>query len=86
MTTTTPRPTTNASLVTHVRLADGKRAEVSIVDGRIAALGAALPCEPGVPVEDGGDALLLPVSSKGIRIWTRPTGACAGIATKSGRS
>ncbi|MGF6368697.1 cytosine/adenosine deaminase-related metal-dependent hydrolase [Paraburkholderia sp. RAU6.4a] len=60
MTTTAPRPTTNASLVTHVRLADGKRAEVSIVDGRIAALGAALPCEPGVPVEDGGDALLLP--------------------------
>ncbi|KXU87440.1 cytosine deaminase [Paraburkholderia monticola] len=60
MTTTAPLRTTHASQITNVRLADGTRVDVSIADGRIAALGANLPREPGVPVEDGGDALLLP--------------------------
>ncbi|MFM0593499.1 amidohydrolase family protein [Paraburkholderia dilworthii] len=52
--------TTHALLITDVRLPDGARVDVSIADGRIAALGPNLPREPGVMLEDGAGALLLP--------------------------
>ncbi|MFM0644838.1 amidohydrolase family protein [Paraburkholderia bryophila] len=52
--------TTHALLITNVRLPDGARVDVSIADGRIAALGPNLPREPGVTREDGAGALLLP--------------------------
>ncbi|ASL41967.1 N-isopropylammelide isopropyl amidohydrolase [Burkholderia sp. AD24] len=52
--------TTHTLLITHVRLPDGTRVDVSIADGRIAALGPNLPREPGVTLEDGAGALLLP--------------------------
>lgn len=52
--------TTHALLITDVRLTDGARVDVSIADGRIAALGPNLPREPGVTLEDGAGALLLP--------------------------
>jgi cytosine deaminase len=51
---------TNAWHITNVRMADGARVDVSIAGGRIAALGPDLPREPGVTVEDGAGALLLP--------------------------
>lgn len=54
-----PRPP-NPWLITNVRLADGAHVDVSIAAGRIAAIGPALPREPGVTVEDGAGALLLP--------------------------
>ncbi|MDR5884078.1 amidohydrolase family protein [Caballeronia sp. LZ032] len=46
--------------LSNLRLADGQRVSVTIEDKRIAALGPELAVPPGVPVEDGGDALLLP--------------------------
>ncbi|NIF77201.1 amidohydrolase family protein [Paraburkholderia sp. Cy-641] len=60
MTTTATPLTTNASLITNVRLADGARVDVSIAAGRIAALGPGLAREPGMRIEDGAGALLLP--------------------------
>jgi cytosine/adenosine deaminase-related metal-dependent hydrolase len=55
---------TNSWLITNVRPAHGPRADVrvdvSIADGRIAAIGPDLPREPGVTLEDGAGALLLP--------------------------
>jgi cytosine/adenosine deaminase-related metal-dependent hydrolase len=53
-------PSTNAWLITNVRLTDGTRVDVSIADGRIAAIGPDLAREPGIASEDGGGALLLP--------------------------
>jgi len=46
--------------LSNVRLADGQRVCVSVADGRIEALGPQAAAQPGVPVEDGGGALLLP--------------------------
>jgi cytosine/creatinine deaminase len=60
MNTTATHAMTNASLITNVRRIDGARVDVSIADGRIAAIGADLPREPGVAIEDGAGALLLP--------------------------
>ncbi|NKJ45380.1 cytosine deaminase [Burkholderia sp. SG-MS1] len=63
MTTTAPSRTTNATnawLITNVRRTDGARVDVSIADGRIAAIGPDLAREPGIVIEDGADALLLP--------------------------
>jgi cytosine/adenosine deaminase-related metal-dependent hydrolase len=60
MTTTAPAATTNAWLITNVRLADGARVDVSLADGRIAAIGPDLAREPGIAIEDGAGALLLP--------------------------
>jgi cytosine/creatinine deaminase len=55
---------TNTWLITNVRPHAGPRADVcvdvSIAAGRIAAIGPNLPREPGVTVEDGAGALLLP--------------------------
>ncbi|NML31183.1 amidohydrolase family protein [Paraburkholderia antibiotica] len=53
-------PPPAALMIANVRLADGQRVDVSIADGRIAAIGADLPREPGMSIEDGADALLLP--------------------------
>ncbi|WP_061134465.1 amidohydrolase family protein [Caballeronia fortuita] len=51
----------NRSLyLSNVRLTDGQRVSVSIVDGRIEALGAHVDAPRDAPVEDGGGALLLP--------------------------
>ncbi|MFM0507198.1 amidohydrolase family protein [Paraburkholderia sp. RL17-373-BIF-A] len=60
MTTTAQHRPTSALLITDVRLRDGSQVDVSIADGRIAAIGAGLPREPGVTLEDGAGALLLP--------------------------
>lgn len=60
MTTTAPHLPTNDLLITNVHLSDGARVDVSIAAGRIAALGPGLARAPGVAVEDGGGALLLP--------------------------
>ncbi|MFM0174488.1 amidohydrolase family protein [Paraburkholderia sediminicola] len=60
MTTTAHHRPTSALLITDVRLAEGTQVDVSIADGRIAAIGADLPREPGVTLEDGAGALLLP--------------------------
>lgn len=46
--------------LSNLRLADGQRVSVTIEDKRIAALGPDLAAPSGVPVEDGGGALLLP--------------------------
>ncbi|MDR5780727.1 amidohydrolase family protein [Caballeronia sp. LZ065] len=46
--------------LSNLRLADGQRVSVTIEDKRIAALGSDLAAPPGMPVEDGGGALLLP--------------------------
>ncbi|MEM5436151.1 amidohydrolase family protein [Paraburkholderia diazotrophica] len=46
--------------LSNVRLADGQRISVSVADGRIEALGPQAAAQPGVPVEHGGGALLLP--------------------------
>ncbi|MDR5763374.1 amidohydrolase family protein [Caballeronia sp. LZ035] len=46
--------------LSNLRLADGQRVSVTIEDKRIAALGPDLATPPGMPVEDGGSALLLP--------------------------
>ncbi|WP_429300570.1 amidohydrolase family protein [Paraburkholderia sp. GAS199] len=51
----------NRSLfLSNVRTADGQAVSVSIVDGRIEALGAHLQAQPDAALEDGGGALLLP--------------------------
>ncbi|KAA1012068.1 amidohydrolase family protein [Paraburkholderia panacisoli] len=60
MNTTATHPMTNASLITNVRRTDGARVDVSLADGRVAAIGPDLPREPGVRIEDGAGALLLP--------------------------
>lgn len=46
--------------LSNLRMADGQRVSVTIEDKRIAALGPDLTAPHGVPVEDGGGALLLP--------------------------
>ncbi|SEJ18659.1 amidohydrolase family protein [Paraburkholderia diazotrophica] len=46
--------------LSNVRLADGQRISVSVADGRIDALGPQAVAQPGVPIENGGGALLLP--------------------------
>ncbi|SAK85889.1 cytosine deaminase [Caballeronia hypogeia] len=51
---------TSSLYLSNVRLADGQQVCVSVVDGRIEALGAQVAAPPGVHVEDGGGALLLP--------------------------
>lgn len=48
----------NATLYTRVRPAGGETTSVLVSDGRIQAIGAAAP--QGVPVVDGGGALMLP--------------------------
>ena len=60
MNPTATHPMTNASLITNVRRTNGARIDVSIADGRVAAIGPDLPREPGVRIEDGAGALLLP--------------------------
>lgn len=60
MTSTTHHPMTNALLIINVRQPDGTTVDVSIADGRIAAIGPDLPRAPGVAHEDGAGALLLP--------------------------
>ncbi|WP_144138177.1 amidohydrolase family protein [Paraburkholderia sp. BCC1884] len=60
MTTTAAHHPTRALLITNVRQRDGSRVDVSIVDGRIAAIGTDLPRAAGVALEDGAGALLLP--------------------------
>jgi cytosine/adenosine deaminase-related metal-dependent hydrolase len=60
MTTTAPSSMTNARLITNVRQTDGARVDVSIADGRIAAIGPDLARAPGITIEDGAGALLLP--------------------------
>ncbi|MFL9960871.1 amidohydrolase family protein [Paraburkholderia sediminicola] len=60
MNTTATRSMTNATLITNVRRTDGARVDVSIADGRVAAIGPDLPRAPGIPLEDGAGALLLP--------------------------
>jgi cytosine deaminase len=47
-------------LITGVRLADGTRADISIIDTRIAAIGPDLKREPGAVEENGHGALALP--------------------------
>ncbi|WP_295535566.1 amidohydrolase family protein [uncultured Pseudacidovorax sp.] len=49
-----------AWLLRDVRLADGTPVDVHVAGERIAALGPGLPAPPGLPVEEGGGALLLP--------------------------
>ncbi|WP_250517282.1 amidohydrolase family protein [Caballeronia sp. INDeC2] len=51
---------TRSLYLSNVRLADGQRVSVSIVDGRIEAIGAHVMAPNGAHVEDGGGALLLP--------------------------
>ena len=46
--------------LSNVRLANGQAVSVSVANGRIEALGPHVDAAPGVPVEDGGGALLLP--------------------------
>ena len=46
-------------LVTNVRPNAGAAADILIRDGRIEAIGAALPRPPGVAVEEGGDAIAI---------------------------
>ncbi|SIT39270.1 Cytosine deaminase-like metal-dependent hydrolase [Paraburkholderia ribeironis] len=60
MTTTVTHTTNHAWLMTNVRQTDGTRVDVSIANGRIAAIGPNLPREPGGAIEDGAGALLLP--------------------------
>ncbi|WP_175148415.1 amidohydrolase family protein [Paraburkholderia ultramafica] len=60
MTTTATHHTTNAWIITNVHQADGARVDVSIAAGRIATIGPDLPREPGMAIEDGAGALLLP--------------------------
>ena len=51
---------TRSLYLSNVRLADDQAVSVSVVDGRIEALGANVSAPPGAHVEDGGGALLLP--------------------------
>jgi cytosine/creatinine deaminase len=51
---------TSSLHLSNVRLADGQRVSVSAVNGRVEAIGPHVTAQPGVPVEDGGFALLLP--------------------------
>lgn len=51
---------TRSLYLCNVRLADGQRVSVSIVDGRIDALGADAAAPRDAQIEDGGGALLLP--------------------------
>ncbi|MBC8639470.1 amidohydrolase family protein [Caballeronia sp. EK] len=51
---------TRSLYLSNVRLADGQTVSVSVVDGRIEALGANVSAPPGAHVEDVGGALLLP--------------------------
>lgn len=51
---------TRSLYLSNVRLADDQTVSVSVVDGRIEALGANVAAPPGAHVEDGGGALLLP--------------------------
>lgn len=51
---------TRSLYLSNVRLADDQPVSVSVVDGRIEALGANVTAPPGAHVEDGGGALLLP--------------------------
>jgi cytosine deaminase len=53
-------PMTRSLHLSNVRLADGQPVSVSIVDGRIAALGQHVEAQAGALAEDGGGALLLP--------------------------
>lgn len=59
-TTAAAHPLTNATLITNVRRIDGTGVDVSVAGGLIAAIGPDLPREPGVAIEDGAGALLLP--------------------------
>jgi cytosine/adenosine deaminase-related metal-dependent hydrolase len=51
---------TRSLFLSNVRLTDGQQVCVSVADGRIEALGPQAAAQPGVAVEDGGGALLLP--------------------------
>ncbi len=51
---------TRSLYLCNVRLADGQQVSVSIVDGRIDALGADAAAPRDAQIEDGGGALLLP--------------------------
>ncbi|MDR5746378.1 amidohydrolase family protein [Caballeronia sp. LZ029] len=51
---------TRSLYLSNIRLADDQTVSVSVVDGRIEALGANVAAPPGAHVEDGGGALLLP--------------------------
>jgi len=51
---------TRSLYLSNVRLADGRQVSVSVVDGRIEALGAHVAAAPDAHLEDGGGALLLP--------------------------
>ncbi|MEW9580378.1 amidohydrolase family protein [Paraburkholderia sp. DGU8] len=64
-TTAAAYPLTNATLITNVRRIDGARVDVSVAGGLIAAIGPDLPREPGVAIEDGAGALLLPAFVEG---------------------
>ncbi|WP_061163244.1 amidohydrolase family protein [Caballeronia temeraria] len=46
--------------LSNVRLADGQRVSVSIVDGHIESIGVQVVAPHDAPIEDGGGALLLP--------------------------
>ncbi|AMM24134.1 amidohydrolase family protein [Variovorax sp. PAMC 28711] len=50
----------NALLLRNVRPAGAAAVDVWVRDGRIAAVGPALPAPPDTPIEEGGGALLLP--------------------------
>ncbi|QGZ56650.1 amidohydrolase family protein [Paraburkholderia acidiphila] len=51
---------TSSLHLSNVCLADGQRVCVALANGRIEAIGPHVPVQPGVPVVDGGAALLLP--------------------------
>jgi cytosine/adenosine deaminase-related metal-dependent hydrolase len=51
---------TSSLHLSNVRLADGQRVSIAVADGRIEAIGPEVAPQPGVAVEDGCAALLLP--------------------------
>ncbi|WP_321946630.1 amidohydrolase family protein [Paraburkholderia sp. J10-1] len=51
---------TSSLHLSNVRLADGQRVCVAVTNGCIEAIGPHVAAQPGVPVVDGGAALLLP--------------------------
>lgn len=51
---------TSSLHLSNVRLADGQRVSVALANGRIEAIGPHVAAQAGVPVVDGGAALLLP--------------------------
>jgi cytosine/creatinine deaminase len=57
---TSPTSVTRSLLLSNVRLADGQTVSVSVIDGRIAALGPNVAAPPDAALENGGGALLLP--------------------------